>query len=201
MKHIFKQGLEQHPTLVLLHGTGGNEHDLLSIGEIIDPNASLLGIKGNILENGMPRFFKRLAEGLFDEEDLRFRTEELHDFIEEAAQTYGFDKNNVLLLGYSNGANIAGSLLLNYGNIYQGAALLHPMVPMRQASYPSLNQTPIFISAGRNDPICAMPETDELIEILEEAGSTVSSFWHDFGHRLTAEEVAATKQWYQQTFN
>lgn len=196
MKHLFQPGAVNEPTFILLHGTGGNETDLLQIGQAINPQAALLGIKGNILEQGMPRFFKRLAEGLFDEEDLRFRTTELFDFINEAAATYHFDVANSFIIGYSNGANIGGSLLLTYGDVFAGAMLLHPMVPMRKSNYPALTNTPIFISAGRNDNMCAPAETDELIAIFEASDSDVTGFWHDFGHRLIADEINEAKKWY-----
>ena len=113
MKHIFKQGADKSkPTILLLHGTGGTEQDLLPLAELIDPEASVLSVRGNVLENGMPRFFRRLAEGVFDEEDLIFRTNELHSFLNEAAEEHGFDRANIVAVGYSNGANIAASLVV-----------------------------------------------------------------------------------------
>src|SRR6476659_6247575 len=112
MKHIFNKGQDPtKPTLLLLHGTGGNELDLLPLAGRIDDEANVLSVRGNVLENGMPRFFRRLAEGIFDEEDLIFRTKELNEFLDEAAKEYKFDRNNIVAIGYSNGANIAASLL------------------------------------------------------------------------------------------
>jgi len=132
MRHIFQKGNDlSKPTLLLLHGTGGTEHDLLPIAEIIDPNASVLSVRGNVSENGMPRFFKRLAEGVFDEKDLIFRTKELYDFLDEAAEKYALDRANMYAIGYSNGANIAASLLFHYKDVLKGAILHHPMVPRR----------------------------------------------------------------------
>src|SRR3954468_2928382 len=117
MKHIFKQGANQSkPTILLLHGTGGTEQDLLSLAEMIDPEATVLSVRGNVLENGMPRFFRRLAEGVFDMEDLIFRTQELNEFLDEKAVEYNFDRRNIFAIGYSNGANIAASLLFHYDN-------------------------------------------------------------------------------------
>src|SRR4051812_42563939 len=110
MKHIFKKGVQKEaPTLVLFHGTGGTEHDLLPLAKMISPASSVLSVRGNVLENGMPRFFRRLAEGVFDEADLIFRTKEVKDFLDQAADQYGFDRGNLCAVGYSNGANIAGS--------------------------------------------------------------------------------------------
>lgn len=124
MIHIFKKGNdESKPTLLLLHGTGGNERDLLPLAERIDPNANVLSVRGNVVENGMPRFFRRLAEGVFDIEDLIKRTEELNEFLNEAADQYGFDRDHILAIGYSNGANIAGSLLFHYQDALKGAIL------------------------------------------------------------------------------
>ena len=122
----------------MLHGTGGNELDLLPLAERIDEEASVLSVRGNVLENGMPRFFRRLAEGIFDEEDLVFRTKELNEFLDEAAEQYGFDRNHIIAIGYSNGANIAASLLFHYENALTGAILHHPMVPRRGIELPNL---------------------------------------------------------------
>jgi phospholipase/carboxylesterase len=198
MKHIYKQGTNaKSPVLVLLHGTGGTENDLLPLAEAISPGASVLSIRGNVLENGMPRYFRRLAEGVFDIEDLLFRTKELNDFLNQAAAEYGFDRRNVVAIGYSNGANIAGSLLFHYENSLKGAILHHPMVPIRGVKLPNLSGVPIFISAGENDPICVPQETEELSSMLKDAGADVIVHWERFGHRLTASEVDAAAIWYQ----
>ncbi|MEA3319206.1 MAG: alpha/beta hydrolase [Bacillota bacterium] len=194
MKHIFKKGSKQ--ILLLLHGTGGTEQDLLPLADMIDPQASVLSIRGNVSENGMPRFFRRLSEGVFDEEDLIFRTKELHEFLDEAAEKYEFDRNNVIAIGYSNGANIAGSLLFHYPNTLKAAVLYHPMVPRRGVELPDLSETPVFIGAGKNDPICPAAETEELSKLLEDAGSNVEVHWEYQGHQLTHSEVQASKKWY-----
>ena len=137
----------------------------------------------------MPRFFRRLAEGIFDEEDLRFRTKELTAFLDEAAAKYGFRRDNVVAVGYSNGANIAGSLLFHYADALKGAILHHPMVPLRGHALPALTNVPVFISAGTNDPICSASETEELTGLLEGAGAAVTVHWENNGHRLTASEA------------
>ncbi len=199
MKHIYQQGSDPHaPTLLLLHGTGGTERDLLPLAEMIDPTASVLSVRGNILENGMPRFFRRLAEGVFDEEDLIFRTHELHDFVQKSAEQYGFDAKRVVAVGYSNGANIAASMMFHIPGALKGAILHHPMVPRRGIALPNLVGTPVFIGAGRNDPICSPEESEELTKLLEGAGAKVFIHWEDHSHQLTRTEVAAAAKWYKE---
>jgi len=201
MKHVYKQGTNANaPTLLLLHGTGGNERDLLPLADRIDSEASVLSVKGNVSENGMPRFFRRLAEGVFDEEDLLFRTQELHDFVNEASETYAFDRSRVIAVGYSNGANIAASLLFHIPGAFQGAILHHPMVPRRGVALPDLSGVPAFLGAGRNDPICPASETEELSALLGGAGADVHVHWENYGHQLTGTEVAAAAAWYRDRF-
>ncbi|WP_066300044.1 alpha/beta hydrolase [Bacillus sp. FJAT-29937] len=197
MKHIFNKGKDPNkPTLLMLHGTGGNELDLLPIAGMIDDEASVLSVRGNVLENGMPRFFRRLAEGVFDEEDLIFRTKELNEFLDDAAEKYSFDRDNIIAIGYSNGANIAASLLFHYQNALKGAILHHPMVPRRGIELPDLSGKSVFIAAGTNDPICSPAESQELQSLLEEANAKVELHWENRGHQLTAEEVGAAGKWY-----
>jgi phospholipase/carboxylesterase len=202
MKHFFQKGMDlSKPTLLLLHGTGGNEMDLVPLAAKIDEDCSILSIRGNVLENGMPRFFKRLAEGVFDEADLVFRTHELNDFLDEATIKYDLDRSNLVALGYSNGANIAGSLLFHYQHALRGAMLLHPMVPRRGIQLPDLTNTPIFISAGANDPICPPEETKELNTLLVNAHADVEVHWENYGHQLTYSELEAARNWYQKYFS
>jgi phospholipase/carboxylesterase len=202
MKHFFQKGTDlSKPTLLLLHGTGGNEMDLVPLAAKIDEDCSILSIRGNVLENGMPRFFKRLAEGVFDEADLVFRTHELNDFLDEATIKYDLDRSNLVALGYSNGANIAGSLLFHYQHALRGAMLLHPMVPRRGIQLPDLTNTPIFISAGANDPICPPDETKELNTLLVNAHADVEVHWENYGHQLTYSELEAARNWYQKYFS
>jgi phospholipase/carboxylesterase len=201
MKHIFQKGtLEEAPTLILFHGTGGTEEDLLPLAKLISPESSVLSLRGNVLENGMPRFFKRLAEGVFDEEDLIFRTKEVYDFLDQASGQYGFDRGNLVAAGYSNGANLAGSLLFHYEQALKGAILHHPMVPRRGIPVPDLSGTPVFIGAGKNDPICSAQETEELQELLSAAGASVTVHWEQFGHQLTSTEVKAAAAWFRNHF-
>ncbi|MFS8602550.1 alpha/beta hydrolase [Priestia megaterium] len=199
MKHFFQKGTDPlKPTLLLLHGTGGNESSLLPLAEKIDEDASILSVRGNVLENGMPRFFRRLAEGVFDEEDLVFRTKELYEFLDEAAKKYEFNRQNIIAIGYSNGANIAASLLFHYQNALKGAILHHPMVPRKGIELPNLLDTPVFIGAGKNDPMCSALESIELQSMLKEAGAQVHLHWENHGHQLTFEEVEAAAQWYEE---
>lgn len=198
MKHIFKKGNDvSKPVFLLLHGTGGTEEDLLPLAEMIDPDASVLSVRGNVLENGMPRFFRRLAAGVFDEEDLIFRTKELHEFLNEAAEKYDFDRDNVVAVGYSNGANIAASLLFHYEGSLKGASLHHPMVPRRGIELPNLSGVEVFIAAGKNDPMCPAIESEQLDELLRGAGAKTTLNWEMNGHSLTGTEVAAAADWYK----
>jgi len=198
MIHIYQQGSTSNGrTLLLLHGTGGTEHDLLQLATIIDSEANVLSVRGNVLENGMPRFFRRLAEGIFDIEDLVFRTEELNQFLDEAAVKYGFDRTKIVAVGYSNGANIAASLLFHFENALAGAILHHPMVPRRGIELPNLKGKKVFIAAGTNDPICPPIESEDLKALLEGADADVAIHWEDRGHQLTMMEVQAAATWYK----
>ena len=199
MKHIFKKGNDSaKPTLLLLHGTGGTEQDLLPLAEKVDPDANVLSVRGNVSENGMPRFFRRLAEGIFDEEDLIFRTKELNEFLDQAAEENDFDRNNIIAIGYSNGANIAASLLFHFQDALRGAILHHPMVPRRNIELPNLTGKKVFIAAGKNDPMCPAQESVDLETLLEEANAEVNVHWENNGHQLTLTEVEAAAEWYKQ---
>jgi phospholipase/carboxylesterase len=201
MKHIFQKGKDTtKPTLLLLHGTGGTEQDLVPLAAKIDEDASFLSVRGNVLENGMPRFFRRLAEGVFDEEDLVFRTKELNEFLDDAAVKYEFDRNNIIAIGYSNGANIAASLLFHYQDALKGAILHHPMVPRRGIALPDLSGKSIFIAAGTNDPICPAKESEDLQSLLANANAYVQLHWENYGHQLTFQEVEAAAKWYSKQY-
>lgn len=202
MKHIFKEGKDLYgQTLLLLHGTGGSENDLLPLADEYDADANVLSVRGNVSENGMARFFKRLEEGVFDIEDLKFRTHELNEFLDSAAEQYGFNRRKIVAVGYSNGANIAGSLLFHYNDALAGAILHHPMVPLRDVSLPNLSGIPVFIGAGTNDPICPSEESTELNNLLTDAGAEVKLHWESYGHQLTAPEVQAASEWFKDIKN
>lgn len=183
-------------TLLLLHGTGGTEHDLLDIAQFIDPNANILSLRGNEPEGPMNRFFKRHGEGNLDIENLKYHAKDLYNFIGALATEKGFDPAKVVPIGYSNGANIAGGVLYLFGNPFKGAILLHPMVPFRDETMPNLTHTPVLIGAGTNDPICAPSESEELKTSLESAGSPVTLHWENYGHSLSMPELQAAKGWY-----
>src|SRR4029453_17079503 len=163
--HEFVHGNSSR-TLLLLHGTGGNEHDLLPLGRELDPSASLLSPRGKILENGMPRFFRRLAEGVFDLEDLKMRTNELADFVPAAVRHYKLAANDIVGVGYSNGANIAASMLLLRSEIMRAAILFRAMVPLIPDNLPHLSSVRVWIGAGDQDPIIPTSESQRLAELL-----------------------------------
>jgi len=184
-------------TLLLLHGTGGNENDLLPVGRAIAPGAALLSPRGRVLENGMPRFFRRLAEGVFDHEDLVARTHELADFVAESAKRYGFDAKRVVAVGFSNGANIAGSMLLLRPESLAGAILLRAMVPFEPKSQPDLRGRRVLVAAGKADPIVKPENSERLAELLRGAGADVTLHWSPGGHTLDRADLAAAAAWWQ----
>jgi len=182
-------------TLLLLHGTGGNEDDLIQVGQMISPSASLLSPRGKVLENGMPRFFKRLAEGVFDLEDLKFRTHELADFAKDTSSIYGFDLNKTIAVGFSNGANIAASLLLSYPGTLMGAILFRAMVPFIPNSPLDLSDKKVLLSAGVYDPIVSESQTQSLYNILKKSRTNVTLKWQQSGHNLTESDILDAKEW------
>lgn len=225
--HRFEPGSDgARPVLLALHGTGGDENDLIPLARMIDSRAPILSPRGRVLENGMPRFFRRLAEGVFDQEDLRVRTRELGEFIEAAAAEYGFDRRRVVAVGYSNGANIAASLMLaktgstetgtptfsadenskevsvpvSVPAVFAGAVLLRPMVPFEPAATPSARGTQILISASRQDPIVPPSSTERLAELLAAGGAEVTMRWYPTGHGLSQREIEDAAAWYVERF-
>lgn len=182
-------------TMLLLHGTGGGEDDLIPLGRALAPGAGLLSPRGKVLENGMPRFFRRLAEGVFDLDDLVARTQELAAFVEAASARYGFDPRHVVAAGFSNGANIAASLLFLHPGLLWGAILYRPMVPVTPSAAPDLSGIPVFIGAGKADPLVAPAETGRLAAMLRSWGAVVAVHWEPGGHGLTAGDIAAAAAW------
>jgi phospholipase/carboxylesterase len=186
---------ESGPTLLLLHGTGGNEEDLIPLGQELLAGAAILSPRGKVSEFGAPRFFRRLAEGVFDHEDLLFRTHELAGFVEAAAEEYGFDPSKVVAVGYSNGANVAASIILLHPGLLRAAVLFRAMVPFEPEVTPDLSGMPVFMAAGQMDRMIPRDNTQRLADILTEAGADVDLRWRNVGHPLTYEEVGEAKQW------
>lgn len=187
-------------TILALHGTGGDENDLLPLVKMLHPTANVLSPRGKVLEGGMPRFFRRLAMGIFDVEDLRFRAGELVAFIDGAADAYGFARDGVVAVGYSNGANIAGAILLLEPSALAGAALFHAMKPFDPEGSPDLAGVPVFLSGGRSDAMIPASETEALQKILGSAGAEVTMHWSPGGHELTHPEVDAASGWMESSF-
>ena len=192
-KHVWEQGGPD--TLLLLHGTGGDEHDLLALGRELAPGASLLSPRGNVLEGAMPRFFKRLAEGVFDLADLERRTKDLAAFVREAAESYDFDLDRITAVGFSNGANIAASVLLRDPGLLKRAVLFRAMVPFEPEQPPRLKGTSVYIGAGRLDPIIPQANVERLAAILRDGGAAVTLDWQPAGHGLTKADVDNARYW------
>lgn len=186
------------PTLLLLHGTGGDEHDMLPLGGLL-PGANLLSPRGRVLERGMPRFFRRLAEGVFDVEDVQRRAHELADFVAAAAARYTFDPSRVVALGFSNGANIAAAVLLARPGVLAGAVLLRATVPFEPdaAAAPQLAGTRVLISNGDRDPMVPAANTEQLARLLQRAGADVEVHWQSAGHELMPADFGVAKTWLQ----
>jgi phospholipase/carboxylesterase len=181
--------------LLLLHGTGGDENDMIPLGRDLDPSAALLSLRGNVLENGMPRFFRRLAEGVFDEEDVIRRANELADFLPTAAAKYEFDPAMLTALGYSNGANIAAAVILLRPGVIKSAVLLRAMVPLTPAAPPDLAGTRVLICSGKHDAIVPVENAQRLAAMLRDAGAEVAHRFAQAGHQLIFDEIAAARTW------
>ncbi|MBR0876078.1 phospholipase/carboxylesterase [Bradyrhizobium japonicum] len=181
------------PPLLLLHGTGGDENDLLGLGKMISPGSALLSPRGRVLEHGMPRFFHRLAEGVFDEDDVRRRALELGDFVADARQQYGIAAP--VAVGFSNGANIAAALLLLKPDVLAGAILLRAMVPLSDPPEAELGGKPILLLSGRADPIVPASNSAKLAALLSEAGACVDHRVLPAGHQLSQADVTLARNW------
>jgi predicted esterase len=180
-------------TLLLLHGTGGDENDLLPLGPLLDRDAALLSPRGNVLENGMPRFFRRIREGVFDRADIVRRAGELSAFVNEARQAY--ELGPIVAVGFSNGANIAGAVLLVHPGVLAAAMLLSPMVPLVPDTPPDLNGTLVWIAAGRADPLVSTAEVERLMSLLRGSGAEVALEWHSGGHGIPPAVVTQGREW------
>jgi phospholipase/carboxylesterase len=200
-EHSRKDGEVKSHVLLLLHGTGGNEEDLIPIGKMISPESAILSPRGKVLENGMPRFFRRLAEGVFDVEDLKYRTCELATFVSNASQFYGFDLKRTIVVGFSNGANIGASMLLLRPEVLSGAILFRAMVPLELESVPDLSDKHIVLCEGLYDPIVTQQEAKRLFLLLEKSRAKISLRWQKSSHNLTQDDVLIAKEWFDSTFS
>lgn len=193
-EYIFKEGKAGEPVLILLHGTGADENNLIPVGEALAPEATIFSIRGNVSENGMNRYFKRHGEGQYDVEDLNKRGKELYAFIEEKAKEYNFSLEDAVFLGFSNGSNIGINMLLLDEAKIDKAMLYAPMYPVELEAGPDLSDAKIFLSMGKNDPIVSKTDSDNVIEIFESRGAAVDQIWVN-SHEINGDNLMAGKEW------
>lgn len=197
MKHVFIPGNPHRPVIVTLHGTGGDEHDLTPLARAYDPSAPILGVRGSVTQNGMGRFFLRNADGSFDEDDYAARTFELASFLKEAGEKYGFVTEDIILLGYSNGANMALSLILRAGLPVAGALLHHATQALRTGNVEHIStKVKVFMGSADNDPWSPADEQEAIRSQLTENGCEVTIHWDTQGHAVTQKEIQAGREWY-----
>lgn len=195
-EHIYLPGEGAAPrTLLMLHGTGGDEHSLLQLGRDLDPQAALLGVRGRVLEGSMPRWFRRLSEGVFDEADLRLRAGELAQFIEAAQAQYGIAAETLTAVGYSNGANIAAALLLLCPGVLRSAVLLRPTLPLEPEAVPELAGARTLLLAGEHDAYSPRGKVERLAELLNAGGADVRLDWQAAGHELRMNDLQVVRGW------
>ncbi|MDN6625945.1 MAG: alpha/beta hydrolase [Pisciglobus halotolerans] len=198
MEYIYKESKKDAPVFVLLHGTGGSETDLVSLAEFLNKDYTILGIRGNVQENGMNRYFKRHGEGQYDWEDLEFRGSELYTFILEKSKKYSFEMKDVVLVGFSNGSNIAINMMIQQPDTFKKAALFAPMYPTDLDEKEIFTETKVFLSLGKNDPIVPETESKRVINLFEQRGAEVTTFWVN-GHNLSQEAALEAKKWLNQS--
>ena len=186
---------DEKRTLLLLHGTGGDENDLIPLGQTLLPGAGILSIRGRISEGGMPRFFRRFAEGVFDLDNLREEASALSAFVEKAAQEYGIELARIVGVGFSNGANMAHSLMGLYPGLLSEAVLIRAMTTMPEHIYAGLEGKRVFLSSGKSDPILPVSDAENLARQLREGGADVTHLWLDAGHNLTRQEIGEIAAW------
>ncbi len=183
------------PVLLLLHGTGGNEDDLIELGQTLLPGAALLSPRGKVLENGMPRFFRRLSEGIFDIDDLKFRALELADFVTTALTHYSVNGSPVVAVGYSNGANIASALMLARPDLLAGCCLLRPMVPYQLEQLPDLSSKKVCILSGLEDHTMPAGEPEKVKLLFERTHAETFLYQSNAGHGLTSQDIRVAQAW------
>jgi len=192
--HRFEKGADAAARpLLLLHGTGGDENDLMPLGRMIAPEAPLLSPRGKILENGMPRFFRRFADGKLDEDDVRLRANELADFVVAACRHYAIAAP--VALGYSNGANTAAAILLLRSGVLAGAILLRVALPLSQPPPTDLTGVPVLINSGVHDPMMSSGGAAKLAAVLQQRGAVVEHRTLPLGHELSQADISLAKQW------
>lgn len=191
--HRFEPGQGDGRTLLALHGTGGDENDLIEVARALAPRAAVLSPRGPVLENGAPRFFRRLADGVFDEADLTARARDLARFVRESGDRHGFDPGRVVAVGYSNGANIAAAVMLLEPRTLQGGVLFRAMPPLTPRDHPDLSHLAVHLAAGRRDPYGV--HAPALEQLLARHGARVDLAWADAGHELTAADVERARSW------
>jgi phospholipase/carboxylesterase len=187
-QHVFRPGDAEKRPLLLLHGTGGNEHDLLDLADAVAPGRAVISPRGRVVENGMPRFFRRFAEGKFDEDDVRLRASELADFIAGATKAYGV--RAPIALGFSNGANIAAALLANHPEVLSGAVLLRAMAPFKAMPKAALDNKPVLLVSGSMDNMIPKVDADRLALWLSDNGAAVAHKTWPAGHGLVQQDIA-----------
>lgn len=197
MEYIYNENKKGAPVFVLLHGTGGTETDLLSLASALNHEYNVLSIRGNVKENGMNRYFRRLGEGNYDWEDLEFRGKELYEFIAKKAQEYDFKLEDVIFVGFSNGSNIAIQLMLQQEGKFKKAMLFAPLYPTDLERKHDFSDVEVFLSLGKGDPIVPESESERVIKLFEERNADVTTVWVN-GHTLPQEALIAGKEWLNQ---
>lgn len=194
-RFVTGEGSAANTTLVLLHGTGGDENDMVPLAASLLPGAAILSPRGAVREGGMPRFFRRLSPGVFDLEDLALRTQQLIRFVRGAVEKYHLDQSRLIAVGLSNGANIVASVLLTEAGVFSHAVLLRAMVPFEPERFPKLGGTPVLLAAGEWDPMATPEQARRLETLLATAGATPTLSFFDAGHELTRAELLAAAEW------
>lgn len=196
-KYIYKKGKKNHSVFILLHGTGGNEQNLLPAAEVVDKDATIISILGNVIENGMNRYFARHGEGHYDWVDLDKRGQELYAFIEKLSKEHNFALEDVVYLGFSNGSNIAMNMLLRAETKVNKGMLFAPMYPTDISEALDLSDRKIFLSMGKNDPIVPLVESQRVVKSFTDSGASVTEYWVN-SHELTNATLLAGKKWYDE---
>lgn len=184
---------EDPRTAIVFHGTGGDENSLVPFAQSLMPGAAILSLRGRVDENGMPRFFRRFAEGAFDYDSIRIESDAVAEFLKQASVDYGIDLETAVGVGYSNGANIAWSTLLRHPGSFGTLVLFRPMVTLDDSS--DLTGKRIFVGTAEQDPIVPIENVQRLIEQMKSCGAQVEVSWHPGGHQLTRGEITLASSW------